>query len=46
MKNSSEVLDYLKARDFNVASLSTYDLFSTLYTTLTHNLIEDNSLIL
>ena len=30
----------LKARDFNATSLSTYD-FSTLYTTLPHNLIKD-----
>ena len=34
------LLDKLKAREFNVTSLSTYD-FSTLYTTLPHNLIED-----
>ena len=34
------MLDKLKARDFNATSLSTYD-FSTLYTTLPHNLIED-----
>ena len=33
IKNSGEVLDKLKARDYNVTSLSTYD-FSTLYTTL------------
>ena len=39
-KNSGEVLDKLKARDFNATSLSTSD-FSTLYTTLPHNLIED-----
>ena len=39
-KNSGEILDKLKARDFNVTSLSTYD-FSTLYTTLPHNLIKD-----
>ena len=30
----------LKARDFNATSLSTYD-FSSLYTTLPHNLIKD-----
>ena len=30
----------LKARDFNATSLSTHD-FSTLYTTLPHNLIKD-----
>ena len=38
IKNSGEILDKLKARDFNATSLSTYD-FSTLYTTLPHNLI-------
>ena len=38
--NSGEILDKLKARDFNATSLSTYD-FSTLYTTLPHNLIKD-----
>ena len=37
-KNSGEILDKLKARDLNATSLSTYD-FSTLYTTLPHNLI-------
>ena len=40
IKNSCEILDKLKARDFNATSLSTYD-FSTLYTTLPHNLIKD-----
>ena len=40
IKNSDEILDKLKARDFNATSLSTYD-FSTLYTTLPHNLIKD-----
>ena len=40
IKNSGEILDKLKARDFNRTSLSTYD-FSTLYTTLPHNLIKD-----
>ena len=40
IKNSGEILDKLKARDFNTTSLSTYD-FSTLYTTLPHNLIKD-----
>ena len=33
IKNSGEILDKLKARDFNATSLSTY-VFSTLYTTL------------
>ena len=40
INNSGEILDKLKARDFNATSLSTYD-FSTLYTTLPHNLIKD-----
>ena len=40
IKSSGEILDKLKARDFNATSLSTYD-FSTLYTTLPHNLIKD-----
>ena len=40
IKNSDEILDKLKARDFNATNLSTYD-FSTLYTTLPHNLIKD-----
>ena len=40
IKNSGEISDKLKARDFNATSLSTYD-FSTLYTSLPHNLIKD-----
>ena len=40
IKNSCEVLNKLKSRGFRASSLSTYD-FSTLYTTLTHNLIKD-----
>ena len=40
IKNSGEVLDKLKTRDFISTSLSTYD-FSTLYITLPHNLIKD-----
>ena len=40
LKNSGEILDNFKARDFNSTVLSTYD-FSTLYTTLPHNLIKD-----
>ena len=39
-KHIGEVLEKLKARDFNATSLSTYG-FSTLYTTLPHNLIKD-----
>ena len=40
LTNLGEILDKLKARDFNATGLSTYD-FSTLYTTLPHNLIKD-----
>ena len=40
IKKSGEIFDNFKARDFNATSLSTYD-FSTLYTTLPHNLIKD-----
>ena len=40
IKNSAEILDKLKARDLNATSLSTYD-FSTLYTTLSQNLVKD-----
>ena len=40
IKNSCEVLSKLKSRGFRMSSLSTYD-FSTLYTTLPHNLIKD-----
>ena len=43
IKNSSEVLSKLKDRDFQATSLSTYD-FSTLYTTLPHNLVKENLL--
>ena len=39
IKNSGEVLNKLKSRGFRAASLSAYD-FSTLYTTLPHNLIK------
>ena len=39
IKNSGEVLNKLKSRGFRATSLSTYD-FSTLYTTLPHNLIK------
>ena len=41
IKNSGEVLNKLKSRGFHATSLSTYD-FSTLYTTLPHNLINEN----
>ena len=40
LKNSGEVLNKLKLRGFRATSLSTYD-FSTLYTTLPHNLIKE-----
>ena len=40
IKNSCEALNKLKSRGFRASSLSTYD-FSTLYTTLPHNLIKD-----
>ena len=40
IKNSGEVLNTLKSREFRATSLSTYD-FSTLYTTLPHNLIKE-----
>ena len=40
IKISGEILVKLKARDFNATSLNSYD-FSTLYTTLPHNLIKD-----
>ena len=39
-KKSREILDKLKYRGFLASSLSTYD-FSTLYTTLSHNLIKE-----
>ena len=40
IKHSCEILNELKSRGFRASSLSTYD-FSTLYTTLPHNLIKD-----
>ena len=40
IKHSCEVLKKLKSRGFRASSLSTND-FSTLYTTLPHNLIKD-----
>ena len=42
-KNSGEVLSKQKSRDFRATNLSTYD-FSTLYTTLPHNLISEKLL--
>ena len=38
IKHSGEVLSKLKSRGFRATSLSTYD-FSTVYTTLLHNVI-------
>ena len=43
IKNSGEVLSKLQCRGFRATSLSTYD-FSTLYTTLPHNLIKEKLL--
>ena len=40
IQNSCEVPNKLKSRSYRASSLSTYD-FSTLYTTLPHNLIKD-----
>ena len=40
IKQFGEVLNKLKSRGFRATSLSTYD-FSTLYTTLPHNLIKE-----
>ena len=40
IKNSGEILIKLKSRGFLAPGLSTYD-FSTLYTTLPHNLIKE-----
>ena len=40
VKNSGEILNELKSRGFLASVLSTYD-FSTLYTTLPHNLIKE-----
>ena len=43
IKNSGEMLSKLKCRGFRATSLSTYN-FSTLYTTLPHNLIKEKLL--
>ena len=40
IKNSGEVLNKLKSKGFRATILSTYD-FSTIYTTLLHNLIKE-----
>ena len=39
-KNSTEILNKLKTKGFQASTISTYD-FSTLYTTLPHNLIRN-----
>ena len=41
IKKSGEFLNKLKSKGFLASGLSTYD-FSTLYTTLPHNLIKKN----
>ena len=40
IKNSNDVLNEFKSKNFQTSKLSTYD-FSTLYTTLPHHLIKD-----
>ena len=40
IKNSMEILNTLKAKGFPASTISTYD-FSTLYTTLPHDLIKN-----
>ena len=40
IKNSNDVLNKFKSKNFEASKLSTYD-FSTLYTTLPHHLIKD-----
>ena len=40
LKHSGEILNKLKYRGFLASGLSTYD-FSTLYTTLPHNIIKE-----
>ena len=42
IKNSGEILYKLKSRGFLASGLSTYD-FSTLYTTLPHDLIKEKN---
>ena len=44
IKHSGEILNELTSRGFLASSLSTYS-FSTLYTTLPHNLIKEKKLI-
>ena len=40
IKNSNDILNKLKTKGFQTSTISTYD-FSTLYTTLPHNLIRN-----
>ena len=40
IKNSTEILNKLKTKDFQASTISTYD-FATLYTTLPPNLIRN-----
>ena len=40
IKNSTEILNRFKKKGFQASTISTYD-FSTLYTTLPHNLISN-----
>ena len=40
IKNSNDVLNKFKSKNFQASKLSTYD-FATLYTTLPHHLIKD-----
>ena len=42
VKNSGEILNKLKSKGFLASCVSTYD-YSTLYTTLTHNLIKEKN---
>ena len=45
IKNSNDVLNKLKSKNFQASKLSTYD-FSTLYTTLPHHLINKINLLI
>ena len=45
IKNTGDVLDKFKIRNYQASSISTYD-FSTLYTTLPHALIKDKLIAL
>ena len=42
VKNTGEILNKLKSKGFLASSVSTYD-FSTLHTTLPHNLIKEKT---